>query len=179
MFSQDDDSAQRTALGIVFALVALVVASVIGFAAVRSAGKSGAPAAPAVPVLEVSQPAAVAPDANAGQTNPDAASVVIENGVVKFYFASGKSDLADGAKEAMVDVLQAAKAGRVLVLSGFHDETGDPEKNAALARQRAEAVRDALRAEGVADTQMELKKPESMTGEGSNAQARRVEISLK
>lgn len=179
MFSQDDDSAQRTALGIVFALVALVVASVIGFAAVRSAGKSGAPAAPSAPVQEVSQPVTVEPAASAAQTNLDAASVVIENGVVKFYFASGKSDLADGAKEAMADVLQAAKTGSVLVLSGFHDETGDPQKNAALARQRAETVRDALRAEGVPEAQMELKKPESMTGEGSNAQARRVEISLK
>ena len=60
--------------------------------------------------------------------------MVVENGVVKFYFASGKSDLAPGAVEALADAIAAGKAGQKLVISGFHDSTGDPAKNAELAK---------------------------------------------
>ena len=48
--------------------------------------------------------------------------------------------------------------------------------NAELAKQRAFAVRDALTGSGVAETSLELKKPEETTGAGSNAEARRVEV---
>ena len=84
----------------------------------------------------------------AATADKDDASVVVENGVVKFYFASGKADLAPGAVEALGDAIAAGKAGKKLVLSGFHDATGDPAKNAELAKKRAFAVRDALKAAG-------------------------------
>jgi outer membrane protein OmpA-like peptidoglycan-associated protein len=108
----------------------------------------------------------------------DDASVVVENGVVKFYFASGKADLASGALVALGDAIAAAKSGKQLVLSGFHDATGDPAFNAELAKQRALAVRDALVGAGVAETSMELKKPEQTTGTGNDAEARRVEVMI-
>ena len=44
---------------------------------------------------------------------------------------------------------------------------------------RAFAVRDALKALGVAEDKIELKKPEDMLASGSNAEARRVEVSIK
>ena len=44
----------------------------------------------------------------------------------------------------------AVAAGKRAVVSGYHDASGDPEKNAELARQRAVAVRDALKAAGIA-----------------------------
>ena len=99
--------------------------------------------------------------------------------MVKFYFASGKSDLATGATEAMADLIKGAQAGRKLVISGFHDATGDAVKNAELAKQRAFAVRDALKGAGVAETSIELKKPEQVNGSGTDAEARRVEITLQ
>ena len=37
---------------------------------------------------------------------------------------------------------------------------------------------DALKAAGVAADKIEMKKPESITGSGSNAEARRVEVAL-
>jgi hypothetical protein len=40
-------------------------------------------------------------------------------------------------------------------------------------------VRDALKVAGVSPEQIELKKPEQMAGKGSDAEARRVEISLQ
>jgi outer membrane protein OmpA-like peptidoglycan-associated protein len=103
-------------------------------------------------------------------------SVVVEAGVVKFYFASGKADLAAGAVQALGDAIAAAQAGKMLTISGFHDASGDPAMNAELAKQRALAVRDALVGAGVAEAAMELKKPEQMVGDGSAAEARRVEV---
>lgn len=107
----------------------------------------------------------------------DDASVVVDNGVVKFYFASGNAELASGALEALGDAIAAAQAGKRLVLSGFHDVTGDPALNAELARQRAFSVRDVLLNAGVAEASLELKKPEKMPdSSGSHAEARRVEV---
>lgn len=181
MFSQDDDSQQRVALFLVFGLVALVVASVLVFGVYKRGSfvKAGGAAAPAALVTAPASPVSSPAPASLAQAASDAASVKVEQGVVKFYFASGKADLAAGASEALVDVVKGAQAGRKLVISGFHDATGDAAQNAELAKRRALAVRDALKAAGVAEAQIELKKPEQITGSGSDAEARRVEISLQ
>lgn len=175
MFSQDDDGQQGVALTVVFGLVALVVASAVGVGVYKSSQRPGL--AKPTPVQVTT--AAPLDAASAAQAASDAASVTVENGVVKFYFASGKADLATGAGDALLDIIKEAKAGRKLVISGFHDATGDAAKNADLARQRALAVREALRAAGVAGQQIELKKPEQMTASGSNAEARRVEVAVQ
>lgn len=182
MSSQDEQQEYRVAAVVLIAAVLMAVGLAIGVAIQKVRG-SGAKAAPAAVA------AATAGDASAGAANgaaasapaapasgSDDASVVVENGVVKFYFASGKSDLAPGAVEALADAITAGKAGQKLVISGFHDSTGDPAKNAELAKQRALAVRDALKAAGVAESGIELKKPETATGSGNNAEARRVEV---
>ena len=70
-------------------------------------------------------------------------------------------------------------AGKKAVLSGYTDATGDAAANAGLAKQRAFAVRDALKALGVAEEKIELKKPEQLTGSGDLSQARRVEVALQ
>jgi len=180
MFSQDDDSQQRVALFLVFGLVAIVVASSLFFGVhkVRSFAKAGTAAAPAALVAGPAAPATSPASASMAQALSDAASIKVEQGVVKFYFASGKADLAAGASEALADVVKGAQAGRKVAISGFHDATGNAEQNAELAKQRALAVRDALMAAGVAEGQIELKKPEQISGNGSDAEARRVEISL-
>ena len=118
-------------------------------------------------------------DPNKSQAASDAASVTVEQGIVKFYFAPGKAELAPGAGQALAEVVKGAQSGRKLVISGFHDATGDAARNAALARQRALAVRDALKALGVAGQQIEIKKPEPLASGGGSADARRVEISLQ
>jgi outer membrane protein OmpA-like peptidoglycan-associated protein len=181
MFSQDDDSQQRVALFLVFGLVAIVVASSLFFGVhkVRSFAKAGTAGAPAALVAEQAAPAIMPASASVAQAASDAASVTVEQGVVKFYFASGKADLAAGASEALADVVKGAQAGRNVAISGFHDATGNAEQNAELAKQRALAVRDVLMAAGVAEGQIELKKPEQIAGNGSDAEARRVEISLQ
>jgi outer membrane protein OmpA-like peptidoglycan-associated protein len=175
MSSSDDDSQQRFALGFLFALIALVISAVVGTVVVKRVGASGA-AKPAATAVASSAPAAPAADAAAAAA--DEASVRVENGVVKFYFATAKADLAGGANEALADVVKGVAEGKKAVVSGFHDATGDAALNAELAKQRAFAVRDALKALGVAEDKIELKKPEETTASGSNAEARRVEVAL-
>ncbi|QEY23504.1 OmpA family protein [Neisseria animalis] len=109
----------------------------------------------------------------------DGSAVVVENGIVKFYFASGKSDLAAGAQEALQDVIAGVKEGKKAVVSGFHDTTGNQAQNEELSKQRAFAVKNALMGLGVAEEQIELRKPENSEGSGDNAEARRVEVVLE
>jgi outer membrane protein OmpA-like peptidoglycan-associated protein len=171
MSSSDDDSQQRFALGFLFALIALVISAVVGTVVVKRVGASAAANAAPAPAAVAQAPAAVA-------AAEDAPSVRVENGVVKFYFATAKADLAAGAEAALADVVKGVAEGKKAVVSGFHDATGDAALNAELAKQRAFAVRDALKALGVADDKIELKKPEETTATGSNAEARRVEVAL-
>ncbi|MDE2415898.1 MAG: OmpA family protein [Comamonadaceae bacterium] len=167
--SSDDDSQQRFALGFLFALIALVISTVLGVV-VYKRGIAHAPA---------KAPAAAVTTTTAVVVVDDAARVVVEGGVVKFFFATGKADLAAGANEALAEVVKGVlEGGKTAVVSGFHDATGDAALNAELAKQRALAVRDALKALGVAEEKVELKKPEVTQGSGSNAEARRVEVVL-
>ncbi len=109
----------------------------------------------------------------------DAASIRVENGVVKFYFATGKAELAGGANDALADVAKGVAAGKKAVVSGYTDATGDPAMNEELGKQRALAVSAALKAAGIPDDKVELKKPEAITGTGDHAEARRVEVTLQ
>ncbi|MDP9046105.1 MAG: sodium-translocating pyrophosphatase [Pseudomonadota bacterium] len=121
----------------------------------------------------------VAPSAPVAAAADDAASFAVEDGVVKFYFASGKAELATGANAVLADIAKQAATGKKAVVSGYTDPTGDPGRNAELAKQRAQAVGAALKAAGVPDDQVVTKEPQAVTGSGSNAQARRVEVALQ
>ena len=165
MSNQDDDSTGLV-LGVVFSLLVLVIGLVLGIALHKSGTKKAAVPTPAAAV-------AAMPSAVAGP------SVKVDNGVVKFYFASGKADVAAGAADALAEVVKAVQGGKTLAISGFHDSTGSIEVNAELAKQRAMGVRDVLKSLGVAEDKMELRKPEQMLGGADDAEARRVDVSLQ
>jgi outer membrane protein OmpA-like peptidoglycan-associated protein len=74
-------------------------------------------------------------------------------------------------------VVKGVADGKKAVISGFHDATGDAALNAELAKQRAFAVRDQLKALGIAEDKIDLKEPKNIDA-GAGAQARRVEVSL-
>ena len=107
------------------------------------------------------------------------AKTVVENGIVKFYFATGKAELAPNSLDALKDVAAGVKEGKKAVVSGYTDSTGNAEINAKLSKERAFAVRDALLAAGVPESSIELRKPASDTGSGSKDEARRVEVILE
>jgi K(+)-stimulated pyrophosphate-energized sodium pump len=190
MFSQSDDGQQRLVLGLVAVVVVGVLVLVMGVALDRAAANPPVNAAPdvaavppaTVPVIAPAAAAAVAASAPAGpsaQATSDAASITVEYGVVKFYFASGSAELANGAADALVDVVKAAKGGKKVLIAGFHDSKGNALANAGLARRRALAVQAALQAVGVPERQISLQKPQELTGSGADAEARRVEITLQ
>ena len=85
----------------------------------------------------------------------------------------------DDAKAAIDAAAAYAKAhpDAKFTLSGFTDKTGSADANAKLAKSRAEAVRDALKAAGIAEDHIILKKPETITGGSDAKEARRVQIS--
>jgi K(+)-stimulated pyrophosphate-energized sodium pump len=95
----------------------------------------------------------------------------------KLYFETGKADLSNEANATLAKVIVIAKGNEVakVIISGFHDASGNVDQNAELAKQRALAVAAALKASGIADSRIELKKPEQVNG-GDSAEARRVDV---
>jgi outer membrane protein OmpA-like peptidoglycan-associated protein len=171
MFSNDDD-ATGVALGVVFALIFLVISIVIGSAVYQSVKtrKMAQAAVVAAPAATTNAPAAVA-------ANSDGPSVKVEGGVVKFYFAPAKVELAQDGAKALAEILAAAKTGKKVGISGFVDPSGDPQKNAELAKQRAFAVKDLLTSSGVPEGQIVMVRPNDIkAGATSAAEGRRVEV---
>jgi K(+)-stimulated pyrophosphate-energized sodium pump len=122
---------------------------------------------------------AVTPVVAAPAADADGASIRTEDGVVKFYFASGSAQVASGAQDALADVVKAVQGGKKAVVSGYHDASGNAAQNEALAKQRALAVADALKAAGVPEASIDLSKPAQSLASGSPAEARRVEVTLE
>lgn len=159
MSDQSDDS-RNYALMVLAGLVALVLGGVLGLAAhtgMGAAAKASGGAGAAVAAVLAGEP----------------------DGSV--YFALGSAALPAAASETLVRVADAARtqSDRIVLISGFHDASGDAAKNAELARSRALAVRHALEANGVAPERLVLDKP-LVAASGADARdARRVEMRLR
>lgn len=180
----DDEGQQRFALGLVFVLVAVVVASVLGMAVLRSTGQSNGAQdtisiSRFVSVTQVSpaptEPAGLAP---AAIVFNERAVVRVDGKVVKFFFATGKTEVADGADAALAQIIEGVQAGKRVQISGFHDATGDLAVNEELSKRRAQAVQERLLRLGVAAERVQLAKPAQTLASGSNEEARRVEVFL-
>ena len=184
MTNNDNDDNQGVVWAILIGVILLAISLAVGMGLYRpskaAGGADGAVSTSAAVGAPVGAAVGAAPGSPAEMTNAaDVPSIRVENGVVKFYFATGSAALANGAAEALGDVVKGVAAGRKAVISGFTDVTGDPAKNEELAKQRAFAVRDALAALGIGEDKVDLRKPEAITATGSNAEARRVEVTLQ
>ena len=186
-------------INIVALLIVPIVAQVHGgkdagatasYSAAPAAVVVTAPAAAPAPAAAVVAPAAVAAAPAASTTVDDGGSFVVtgkadganSTGLMKVYFASGAATLPVNADKGVAELVGyfKAKPNAKLALSGFVDPSGDLAKNAEIAKQRAFAVRDALKAGGVAEDKIELQKPTDITaGSTSAAEGRRVEVSLQ
>ena len=139
-------------------------------------GGQQAAAGAAASGTQAASPAAAASPATADNASQAAQSAATLPATI--YFDTGKSTLPADAQTAIQTVADYAKAhpDAKFALSGYTDATGSADANADLAKRRAQAVRDALKAAGIAEDRIVLKKPETITG-GSNAkEARRVQI---
>ena len=184
MTNNDNDDNQGVVWAILIGVILLAISLAVGMGLYRTSkaagGADGAVSTSAAVGAPVGAAVGAAPGSPAEMTTAaDVPSIRVENGVVKFYFPTGSAALANGAAEALGDVVKGVAAGRKAVISGFTDVTGDPAKNEELAKQRAFAVRDALAALGIGEDKVDLRKPEAITATGSNAEARRVEVTLQ
>ncbi|TDN57723.1 OmpA family protein [Paraburkholderia sp. BL10I2N1] len=102
-------------------------------------------------------------------------------------FDSGRAQLKDGSTRVMVDALEMIKAhpDKRILVAGYTDNVGNPERNLKLSTARAEAVRDWLiEASGIPATQFAIQgygDTRPITGndtEAGRAKNRRVEITL-
>ncbi|MFT4102783.1 MAG: OmpA family protein, partial [Burkholderiaceae bacterium] len=102
-------------------------------------------------------------------------------GAAVLYFGSASSELPADASSRVEAVIAYARqhAGARLDVSGFHDTSGDPARNAELAKERALAVRQLLISAGLPDSQIVLNKPVETAGGGDERQARRVEVKVQ
>ncbi|MCK6387010.1 MAG: OmpA family protein [Zoogloea sp.] len=159
---QEDDDNQNLVLGILFGIIALVVGLVIGLS-VYVTGQNRAPAPVAAVVAE----------------EPEIAEV--GEPLVKFYFESGKAELPAGAPEELAKVVAKLNEdpSKLVLLSGYHDETGGAAVNAEVAKDRAVAVKDALVAAGLAADKVKMRKPAVTLGGTDAAEARRVEVRVQ
>ncbi len=155
--SDANDDAQNYALAVIAAVVALVIAGVLTL----SISRSGPPKAPKAPAQAAAAPAAAA--------------------APRVHFEVDSDALPGDAAELLARVAEEARAkpGAAVLISGFHDASGDPEHNADLAKRRAQAVRHALEANGVAPAQLVLDKPQQTLGGGDAREARRVELRIQ
>lgn len=154
------DDNEAVALRLVGLLIGILLVAVISFAVMRGGAK---PASAPAPVADVSG------------LRVDAAL----DGVVKIYFDTGKHEVGTLADAALTALVQELGDGRSVVISGFHDATGDPAMNAELAQQRALAVQGALLRLGAKPERLQLQKPLELSGGTDAAEARRVEVVLQ
>jgi len=166
----EQDEGTRIGVWVALGVVFFVLAGVIGGVVLRHMNGKAAPAAK--PAVVASAPAAAAEALLEGPLAGDL--------VGKLFFEIGKAELPADAAGKLAEVVKALAAAptRTLVLSGFHDASGDPAQNAELAKQRAITVREALKAAGADAARVKLRKPESTTADGSAEEARRVELRL-
>jgi outer membrane protein OmpA-like peptidoglycan-associated protein len=110
-----------------------------------------------------------------------ATAAVAKPPAVKVYFETGKTDIDAKDRDAIATVLDYLRANPAAkaIISGFHDPRGDKAKNEALAKDRAKSVRDVLRASGIDESRIDMRKPQETTGSGDNAEARRVELTVE
>jgi outer membrane protein OmpA-like peptidoglycan-associated protein len=143
----------------------------------RSATGTAAPSAGTAGSTTGTAASAAAPAAGASFTAPGTA-IAAAPLLARVLFNTGVSALPADAAKTLSPAIEAAtrSAGIRLAVSGYHDKTGDPEKNAELAKERAIAVRDALVAAGVSLERVELRKPQLTEGGTDDTLARRVDI---
>lgn len=160
---QEDDDNQNLVLGILFGIIALVIGLVIGLTVYVTGQTNAAKVAPVAAVAEV----------------PEIAEV--GEALAKLYFDSGKADLPANAAEEVAKVVAKLQedSSKIVLISGYHDETGGAAVNAEVSKARALAVKDALATAGVAADKLKLRKPAITLGGADEAEARRVEVRVQ
>jgi outer membrane protein OmpA-like peptidoglycan-associated protein len=169
------------------AIVLALLLALLWFAGYGPGGKACAvPVAAATPAAAPTPTAApAAAPAAAPTVRPEIAAVAAlpaappaEN----VYFAVNSFQVPADFEGKLVSIASYVKAnaGASVVLSGYHDPTGNKAANEELALNRAKAVRTVLMDKlGLAKERVVMAKPVETTGGGNAQEARRVEVSVR
>jgi outer membrane protein OmpA-like peptidoglycan-associated protein len=98
------------------------------------------------------------------------------------YFDTGKSAVAPDFATVAAPIVAYLKANpaATVAISGFNDPTGNAAANERLSKNRAQNVKTAIEAQGIAPERAVMEKPAQASGTGaSNAESRRVEAVIK
>lgn len=163
--SSNDDT--RYALAGLAGVVSLVVIGVVALA-IGQAGRKTAPATQSSDSASSMVAAALAH--SEAFAPPDT-----------LYFAVDSEALPPDSDAVLTRVAETVRTqnGVTVLISSFHDATGDPDVTADLAKRRATAVRHALEANGVAPDRLLMNRPEMAAGNAISKDARRVELRLR
>jgi outer membrane protein OmpA-like peptidoglycan-associated protein len=137
-----------------------------------------APAAPATPAPPAA-PAAATPAPAPVAAAPIA--VAAAKPMATLYFDIGKITAPTDTDKLMADVVAYLKqnAASKAVISGYNDPSGNAAQNAEISKNRAKAAREALKAAGIDEARIEMRKPSDTNLGGDPKQARRVEITVE
>ncbi len=115
------------------------------------------------------------------QRPPAAAATAVPHASISVYLDAGQERIPDDAAARLASLIAVttSDAGKRIVISGYYERSGDASFGAEVARQRAYAVRDFLRAAGIADERIVIEEPRQATGASEDREARRVEVALR
>jgi outer membrane protein OmpA-like peptidoglycan-associated protein len=135
--------------------------------------------APTPPVVSAPAPAPVVEKVPEPTPATPAPAAVAMPANAKIYFGVNSYEPPADLGQQLDAIVTYARssANTKISVSGFHDKTGDPAKNAELAKQRAKSVANALVSAGIPEDRLMLQKPQETTGGGDDKEARRVEVS--
>jgi OOP family OmpA-OmpF porin len=116
----------------------------------------------------------------ADRTDVETAQTTASATSTRVYFGSGETTIDGEDRLKIASIAQSAKGrDRPVAVTGYTDRSGDRDQNMELAKDRATAVREALVAEGVAESKIVMDPPTEVTGPGTDAEARRVDVEVR
>lgn len=182
MFDQEDGEL-NVVMGVLAGVIALVIGLVVAVVlSVRSLALAPDEQLP-VAVVDAQIVPAETIAANAAEVDVVQFVDIEEVGepMAEFHFEIGSSTLPGAALEELEGIVAEldSRPEAIALVSGFHDETGSADFNAAVARDRAVAVGRALIASGADAERVQLRRPAVTLGDGDAADARRVEVRVQ
>lgn len=101
--------------------------------------------------------------------------------IAKLYFGNASASLPNDSSSAVADIIAHLmnNAGSTVMISGYHSAKGSYSYNQKISKKRAESVSQLLLDAGIRVDRIVLEKPVETTGSGSEAEARRVEVSVR
>lgn len=180
-----DESDSESSIGVAIAIAMAIFAALfaIGMATGTSLGifSGGKPAAVPGTAASLAAPVTAPATTSAATTATAAAAAPAAATEARLYFELAKYELPADALTKVAPLAAALKQNdnARLLISGYHDASGDPVANVALARQRAFAVRELLMTAGVPADRIDMLKPLVTTGGADPHEARRVDVTLR